>query len=275
MYKNGISKIVNSLGTTFNDKDLPRFLTKKLIEVYDQSEKNNSPNKEIRIKTSMLRSDLCDFNDVYIVVKGDIALQGDNDANKRNKILAFKNNSPFINGISKINGVKIDNAEDLDVVMSMYNLLEYSKNYRKTTGSLWNYYRDKPSNPLSSNSESFKYKTSITGNTYNVGAGEAGYDANKVGKNETEVVIPLKHLSNFWRSLNIPLINCEVELILTWSKNCVLADMTTRDAEGDNPAIVAPSGAKFKITDTKLYVLVVTLSKENDTKLLEQLSFAN
>ena len=141
-------------------------------------------------------------------------------------------------------------------------MLECSKNYRKTTGSLWNYYRDEPSNPLSSDSESFKYKTSITGNTYNVGAGEAGYDANKVGKNETEVVIPLKHLSNFWRSLNIPLINCEVELILTWSKNCVLADMT---------ANVSPSGATFKITDTKLYVPVVTLSKEDDIKLLEQL----
>ena len=151
----------------------------------------------------------------------------------------------------------------------MYNLLKYSKNHKKTTGSLWNYYGDEPSNPLSSNSESFKYKTSITGNTYNVGAGEAGYDANKVGKNETEVVIPLKHLSNFWRSLNIPLINCEVELILTWSKNCVLADMTV-DEDAD-PAIVAPSGAKFKIADTKLYVPVVTLSKENDTKLLEQL----
>ena len=151
----------------------------------------------------------------------------------------------------------------------MYNLLEYSKNYRKTTGSLWNYYRDEPSDPLSSNSESFKYKTSITGNTYNIGAGEEGYDANKVGKNETEVVIPLKHLSNFWRSLNIPLINCEVELILTWSKNCVLADMTV-NADADL-AIVAPSGATFKIKETKLYVPVVTLSKENDIKLLEQL----
>ena len=95
----------------------------------------------------------------------------------------------------------------------MYNLLEYSKNYEKTTGSLWNYYRDKPSDPFSSNSESFKYKNNITRNTYNIGAGEEGYDANKVGKNETEVVIPLKYLSNFWRSLNIPLINCEVELI--------------------------------------------------------------
>ena len=80
---------------------------------------------------------------------------------------------------------------------------------------MWNYYSDEPSDLLSSDSESFKYKTSITGNTYNVGDGEAGYDVTKVGKSETEVVIPLKHLSNFWRALNIPLINCEVELILT------------------------------------------------------------
>ena len=139
----------------------------------------------------MLRSDLCDFSDAYIVVKGDITLEGDNDANKKNKNLAFKNNAPFINCLLKINGVEIDNAEDLDVVMSKYNLFEYSKNYWKTTGSLWNYYRDEPSDPLSSNSESFKYKTSITGNTYNVGDGEAGYDVSKVGKNES------KH---FWRT---------------------------------------------------------------------------
>ena len=95
--------------------------------------------------------------------------------------------------------------------MPMYNLLEYSKNYRKTTGSLWNYYRDEPSNPLSSDSGSFKYKTSIIGNTYNVDekitnddgneVDNLKYDANKVCKNENEVVIPLKHLSNFWRSL--------------------------------------------------------------------------
>ena len=113
--------------------------------MYDQSGKNYRPNKEIRIKTSMLRSDLCDFNDAYIIVKGNITLEGDNDANERNKDLTFKNNTPFIKCISKINGVKIDNAEDLDVVMPMYNLLEYSKNYRKTTGSLWNYYRDESS----------------------------------------------------------------------------------------------------------------------------------
>ena len=215
--------------------------------------KNYNANKKIRIETPMLRSDLCDFSDAYIVVKGIIAVTNPNNA-KRNKAVAFKNNAPFINRISKNSGVQIDNAEDLDVVMPMYNLLEYSKNYRKSTESLWNYYRDEPSNPLSSNSESFKYKTSITGNTYNIGAGEEGYDANKVGKNETEVVIPLKHLSNFWRTLNIPLINCEIELILTWSKNCVLADMTV----ANNP----PTGLEFQITDPKLFVPVVTLSKE-------------
>ena len=75
-------------------------------------------------------------------MKGDITLEGDNDANKQNKNLAFRNNAPFINCISIINGIKIDNAENLDVVMPTYNLIEYSKNYRKTISSLWNYYRD-------------------------------------------------------------------------------------------------------------------------------------
>ena len=126
------------------------------------------------------------------------------------------------------------------------------KTTKKTTGSLWNYYRDEPKNPLSSNSESFKYTTSIVGKT----------PENNDSLTNAKLVIPLKYLSNFWSSLDIPLINCEVELISTWSKNCVLADMTV-DADAD-PAIVAPSGATFKITDTKLYVPVVSLSKEND-----------
>ena len=116
----------------------------------------------------MLKSDLCDVSDAYIVVEGTITLEGDNDTIKRNKSLAVKNNAPFINCISKINDIQIDNAEDLDTVMPMYNLIEYSKNYRKTTGSLWNYYRDEPSNPLSSNSESFKYKTNIAEKYHNI-----------------------------------------------------------------------------------------------------------
>ena len=139
-------KIVNFRDTTSNDNDLPRFVAKKWIEVYDESEGKCNVNKEIRIKTLMLRSNLCDYSNAYIVVKGDINPECDNNANKRKKNLAFKNNAPFINCISKINGVKIDNAEDFDVVMPMYNLLEYSKNYKKQQ-------------------ESFKYKTSITGKT--------------------------------------------------------------------------------------------------------------
>ena len=184
-------KIVNLLEITSDNKDLRKYITKKWIEVYDQSEKNYNLNNEIRIKTLKLRSDLCDFSDAYIVVKGDITVTNPNNV-KRNRAVAFKNNAPFTNCITKINGVKIDNAEDFDVVVPMYNLLEYSKNYKKTTVSLWNYYRDQPNDPLSTNSESFKYKTSITGNTYNVGDDEEGYDANKVGINETEFVIPLK-----------------------------------------------------------------------------------
>ena len=135
----------------------------------------------------MRRSDICDFSDAYIVVEGDITLEGDNDTNKRNKNLSFKNHAPFINCISKISGVKIDSIEDFDVVMPMYNLLEYSKNYRKTTGSLWNYYRDEPSNPLSSSSESFKYKTNIVGKT----------PEDNDSLTNAKVVIPLKLISNF------------------------------------------------------------------------------
>ena len=97
---------------------------------------NYNINKEIRIKKSMLRSDLWDYSEAYIVVKGDITLEGDSDANKRNKNLVFKNNAPFISCVSEINGIKIDNAKDWDVAMPMYNLLEYSKNRRKTIRTL-------------------------------------------------------------------------------------------------------------------------------------------
>ena len=115
-------KIVNLFDAAFDHKDLLRFVTKKWVEVYDQSGGSYNVNKEIRIETSMLRSDLCDFSDTYIVVK-EVIVVTDRDNVKRNKSVAFKNNAPFINCISKINGVKIDDAEDLDVVMPMYNLL--------------------------------------------------------------------------------------------------------------------------------------------------------
>ena len=107
--------------------------------------------------------------------------------------------------------------------MPMYNLFEYSKNYRKTIGLLYNYYRDELTNdniPAGNtfdnikvvNSNAFEYKNKIIGNTYNVDAAAAGYDANKEGTQTTELAIPLKYLGNFWRALNMPLISCEVSL---------------------------------------------------------------
>ena len=163
--------------------------------------------------------------------------------------MILKNNAIFIKCISNINNVLIDNAEDLDIVIPMFNLIEYSKNYSKTSGTLWNYTIDIPTDPIT-NSESFKYNTSITGKT--------GNDGNT---KEVEFFVPLKHLSNFWKTL-----------ILTCLKICVITDETTQDANPNAnppvPEIRAPTNAIFEITHTKLYVPVVTLSTN---KLLDQL----
>ena len=207
-------KITKMLGTTLDE--VLRLITKKWVKVHDQSgsaDDRYKPSKQIRFKTSMLRSDLCDYSDACIVVKGTITVTDPNNANYDKK-LAFKNNAPFTSCISKINNTLIDNAEDLDIVMPMYNLLEYSKNYRKTTGNFWNYYRDEPNSGLGGDnnnvnysikdSKSFDYKTSITGKL----------EGNNTEK-EVEIVVPLKYLSNFWRTLNMPLINCKINLILT------------------------------------------------------------
>ena len=123
-------KITNFLDITSDNKDLPKFVTKKWIEVYDQSEGNYNVNKEIRIKTSMLRSDLCDYSDAYIVVKGTITVTN-LDNGKRNKSVTFKNKTPFINCISKINGEHIDNAEDLDVVIPSAIYVNTAKSIEK------------------------------------------------------------------------------------------------------------------------------------------------
>ena len=129
--------------------------------------------------------------------------------------------------------------------MPMYNLIEYSDNYAKTSGSLWQYYRDEP-NDNSPNSKSFKSKIKMTGKTPDDG-----------NEKDVEIMVPLKYLSNFWRTLEMPLINCEVSLILTWSPTCVI---TNSAGQG-----------KSKITDTNLYVPVVTLSTEDNEKLLQRL----
>ena len=164
----------------------------------------------------------------------------------------------------------------------MYNLLKYSKNYRKTIGSLYNSYRDELTNDGNDNnfdnrnvvnSEAFKYKNKITGNTYNVEAGAQDYDVNKNGTQKIELAIPLKYLGNFWRTLNIPLISCEVFLELKWNKNCVITSLEQRQVDAGPPIVRdnAPTGATLSITDCKLYVPVVTLSKDDENKLLTNL----
>ena len=115
----------------------------------------------------------------------------------------------------------------------MYNLIDYSDNYSKISGGLWQYYKDDPNDNLA-DSESFKYKVKISGKTPNNG-----------NMKDLEITVPLKYLSKFWRTLQMPLINCEVNLVLTWSKDCVITNST--------------GAGKFQITETNLYVLVVTL----------------
>ena len=230
--------------------NLSKFRTRNWVEINDES-RGNYANGDIKFKTTMLRSNLCDYADSYIVVKGTITITGKGAnaaaerADERDKGVTFKNRAPFTKCISRINNTDIDNAHNIDIVMPMYNLIEYSDNYSKTSGSLWQYYKDDP-NDNTANSESFKSKVKITGKTPNNG-----------NTKDVEIIVPLKYLSNFSRALEMLLINCEVNLILTWSKDCVITNST---GEG-----------KLAITETKLYVPVVTLSTKDNEKLLQQL----
>ena len=240
--------IANLLESTSDNPS--KFRTRNWVEINDES-RGNYANSDIRFKTATLRSSLCDYADSYILVKGTITITGEGDhaaaerADERNKGVTFKNRAPFTKCISRINNTDIDNAHDFDIVMPMYNLIEYSDNYSKTSGSLWQYYKDIPNDNLT-DSESFKSKVKITGKT--------PVDGNT---KDVEIIVPLKYLSNFWGTLEMPLINCEVNLILTWSKDCVITNST---GEG-----------KLAITETKLYVPAVTLSTKENEKLLQQL----
>ena len=209
----------------------------------------------------MLKSSLCNYSDAYILVKGTISANNTAAAgaavNDNDRKVIFKNCAPFTNCISEINNTQIDNANDIDIVMPMYNLIEYSDNYAKTTGSLWQYCKDIPARDAndeinkfrrSSTTDSFKFQAKMTGQT--------GDDGTK----NVEIMVPLKYLINFWRTLEMPLINCEVNLILTWSSTYVL--ITTN---------IPNQNATFAINDTKLYVRVVNLSTQENTKFLQQL----
>ena len=246
-------KIANLIDDASNQPS--KFRTRNLVETNDESRGAYNVNSQINFKTTMLKSD------AYILVKGTI---GTNNtavagaaANNINRKLIFKNCALFTNYISEINNTQIDNAKDIDIVMPMYNLIEYSDNYAKITGSLWQYCKDIPAGDNNNEiteftagnlTDSFNFKAKITGRT--------GDDGTK----NVEIIVPLKYLSNFWRTLEMPLINCEVNLVLTWSSTCILIATNINN-----------QNATFAITDTKLFVPAVTLSTQENTKFLQQL----
>ena len=239
------------------DTDSKHFATKKRYIINDENNTNYGVNKDtgannpdtIKYDTTVLKPDLCDYAEAYILVDGTIRGAGGNN----NTRLALKNCAPFTKCNLEINDEHVDTAENLDITMPMYNLIEYSDNYQDSSATLYQYKGDEPPeanaiNDLTNDtSSSFKYKVELLGNPV--------LDGN-IAKRSVKVVVPLKYLSNFFRSLEMPLINCKIKLSLTWKKECVLSTDI--------------GGAVFIINDTKMYVHVVTLSKEDNKDFIEQ-----
>ena len=191
---------------------------------------------------------------MYILVDGTIRAGNANNNTK----LALKNCAPFTKCNLEINYEHVDTAENLDIVMPMSNLIEYSDNYQDSSATLYQYKRDEPQDDLVNNlatdtSSSFKYKVNLLGNPNVV---------SNVARRDVKIVVPLNYLSNFFRSLEMPLINCKIKLNLTWKKECVLST--------DNDVAVADNNHVLIINDTKLYVPVVTLSKEDNKDFIKQ-----
>ena len=232
-------------------------LLKKSYIINDENNTNYEVNKDtgannpdtIKYHTRVLKPNLRDYAEAYILVDGTIRGTGANN----NTRLALKNCAPFTKCNLEINDEHVDTAENSDITMPMYNLIEYSDNYQDSSATLYQYKRDEPPegnaiNDLTTNtSSSFKYKVELLGNPV--------LDGN-IAKRSVKVVVPLEYLSNFFRSLEMPLINCKIKLNLTWKKECVLSTDV-----GD---------AVFIINDTKMYVPVVTLSKEYNKDFIEQ-----
>ena len=161
-------KIANLLDDGSNQPS--KFRTISWVEINDESRGTYNVNSQIKFKTAMLKSSLCDYGDAYILVKGKITITGAGDdaaarpTDERDKGVAFKNCAPFMNCSSEINNTQIDNCKDIDIIMPTYNLIEYSDNYVKTSGSLWQYYRVEPNDNLA-DFESFESKMKMTGKT--------------------------------------------------------------------------------------------------------------
>ena len=176
-----------------------KFRTKNFLEINDELRGTYNTNAQIKFKTTILISSVCDYSDDYILAKGNITVNNtaaaDAYANNTNRKVIFKNCAPFTNYISEINNTQVDNAKDIDIVMPMYNLIEYSDNYSKTSGSLWQYCKDIPAVNNAGNivdfnganaTDSFNFKTKITGQT------------NDDGIINIEIMVPLKRFCNFW-----------------------------------------------------------------------------
>ena len=178
-------KITNLLGDLSNKTS--KFRTRNWVEINDESRGTYNDDKQIKFKTTMLKSSLSDYSHAYILVKGTITITGEGDnvadrqQDERDKDVAFKNCAPFTSCKSDIINVDIDYCHDIDIVMPMYNLIEYSDNYAKTSGSLWQYYRGEPSDNLG-DSKSFKSKIKIAGKTPNNG-----------NEKDVEIMVPLKY----------------------------------------------------------------------------------
>ena len=252
-------KIINFSDKT--DTDSKHFGTKKWYIINGENNTNYGVNKDtgadnpdtIKYDTRVLKPNLCDFAEAYILV--DVAIRVTNAVNATR--LALKNCAPFAKCNLEINDEHVDTAENLDIVMPMYNLVEYSDNYQDSSATLYQYKRDEPpvddavADLTADNSSSFKYKIKLLGNVTEVVGNAAG-----VRRLNVKIVVPLKHLSNFFRSLEMPLINSKIKLNLTWKKESVLS--------------TGVGEAVFIINDTKLYVPVVTLSKEDNKDFIEQ-----
>ena len=250
-------KIINLLDKI--DTDSKHFATKKWYIINDENNTNYGVNKDtgaynqdtIKYDTRVLKPNLCDYAEVYILVDGTIKATNAVNATR----LTLKNCVPLTKCNLEINDEHVDTAENLDIVMRMYNLIEYSDNYQDSSATLHQYKRVEPpqadaiSDLTANNSDSLKYKIKLLGNVIEVAGDAAG-----VRRLNVKVVVPLKYLSNFFRSLEMPLINCKIKLNLTWKKECVLST-------GDGEAV-------FIINDTKLNLPVVTLSKEDNKDLL-------
>ena len=249
--------IINLLNK--DDIDSKHFATKKWYIINDENNTNYGVDKDtgvnnldtIKYDTKVLKPNLCDYADAYILVDSTIRAEAANATNAAATRLALKNCAPFTKFNLEINDEHVDTAENLDIVMPMYNLIEYSDNYQDSSATLYQYKRDEPpdnnADLTANNSSSFKYKVNLLGNPV---------VTDRIVKKKLKIVVPLKYLSNFFRSLEMPLINCKIKLNLTWKKECVLST----DA----------ANAVFIINDTKLYVPIVTLSKEDNKDFIEQ-----